>query len=1349
MLAFHLPKFSYLAVRLIVTTPAGTSPNQNRHVPALVVALGRAFKTSNTFPHAMSLDRLSSGKSLSRGDALVAEQFAPNNERVHLRFFLACSARQLWTQSSCLHHLWHQGAASEKAEQLLASPLKRGRLSKKKHVHAHSVAHYACDLKGRVVLLLRFNDLQNRPGELMALLYNQDTGIVRMRDSLFKNALAYNSHLSFGQIQLQLSTDKRAYDKRIIKCNNMMQYAVWDFNPPSTSLPALHGQLFTIPPAELMQFLFDVLRRYHPYAALYQIAAETFQQLPDQEQVNLRMLLVDSTPHGEERVFSDDVVRPAPIIAPADLQNVQQIHPGRLGVQTVDGSRLVAQFYLDDGSNVMPSNPYDVVLTGRVGSGKRHLKWSNRNIDPALFPLLFSRGQCGFERGLPLRLREGEHVDSHLLLRDAQQNVVPESDELGEEAEFLGPTNERVYNRRDKVSFAQWFRYMSQIRGANWRNPHWLWDWGTIAQLYTLTFNNRAEAQKVQYMKRKQGQRRLQGPIGRVYMTDEHFRGSRQYYQREYANCMTICREFGPPDLLVTFTMSPDCPELQTMLGTDAGGKQQQWFDRPDLVCRLFVDKLQELYKDLTERGVLGPVRAWFGALEHQFRGLPHVHTAIILDWDRMRNMGKIQTPADYIDEYISAEIPPNPTGRTKEAAQQRALHKTITTKNIHTCSTRHCLQDGKCRKHFPKPFEYDNVYSENAYPRYKRRPPPPSRQEAQQTPELYGREIQYKDQRGKLIRKDNSHSRMTNTGQSALNYDELQAAIRQGWTEADAWAGIELPAKDPVAFNKWLASQKPIDNATYTKPGVPVGYAPIVANTKTVPEKRPEVIVHGQDKLAYHVESRGGKIFLRNYAHEKKPIPKPHETKPVGHSPIEPLKTGLLRPVNPMNWQKCRAKPLQPQQWQVINRKPAAVCPMPSLVLTAAPPPTPTIRSVWDTLTVQRRTRCSTVDAVNRGMFFMRVEKPELTCSPPLTVYKPKKRRILLVPFPMKMSIFHKPILHRCWPADLVRRDMLLSHIQNEDKASIRFLLQLIRAIYYKKWLYKDYSTPHLAIKRTAKQRELATIDGPHSTSTDSEIPIEKLRILSVDHPATEDHVIGLNTLHEDVLQFTANDLQAYEDVTAASDFIGPGQQEMLHDLGIAPCGTSPNQNKDAPAYVVTRGKAFKTLNTFPHVASKSLLSSDRLPSPGDALVAEQSVPNTEYVHLWLFLACSASQHWTQFLCLHHLWPQGAANEKAEHLLASALNMWSSQHEVFEPITKQCATTHSKHFGVGCGTGPTAFAKCCAKGRVVLSTRFNDLQNRPGELMALLYNQDTGIARMRASLFKNALAYNTPAQHG
>jgi hypothetical protein len=100
-------------------------------------------------------------------------------------------------------------------------------------------------------------------------------------------------------------------------------------------------------------------------------------------------------------------------------------------------------------------------------------------------------------------------------------------------------------------------------------------------------------------------------------MTNEHYRGSRQFYQKEYANCMTICREIGKPDVLVTFTMDPDCPELKYMLRPD-----QTWYDAPDIVCRLFIDKLKEFVKDLTEKEVLGPVKGWFYCVEHQKRYL-------------------------------------------------------------------------------------------------------------------------------------------------------------------------------------------------------------------------------------------------------------------------------------------------------------------------------------------------------------------------------------------------------------------------------------------------------------------------------------------------------------------------------------------------------------------------------------------------------------------------------------------------------------------------------------------------------------------------------------------------------
>lgn len=118
----------------------------------------------------------------------------------------------------------------------------------------------------------------------------------------------------------------------------------------------------------------------------------------------------------------------------------------------------------------------------------------------------------------------------------------------------------------------------------------------------------------------------LPGTIGRIYMTNEHFRASREYFQKGYADNMTICREIGKPDVFITFTMDPDCPELADMRPNDPLDPQQ-WFDRPDVVCRLFVDKLNELICDLTRREVMGPVKDWFYTMEHQKRSYILINT--------------------------------------------------------------------------------------------------------------------------------------------------------------------------------------------------------------------------------------------------------------------------------------------------------------------------------------------------------------------------------------------------------------------------------------------------------------------------------------------------------------------------------------------------------------------------------------------------------------------------------------------------------------------------------------------------------------------------------------------------
>lgn len=153
------------------------------------------------------------------------------------------------------------------------------------------------------------------------------------------------------------------------------------------------------------------------------------------------------------------------------------------------------------------------------------MKWYSRNVDPALFPLIFNRGQLGYrnnytnfvlfytfrlENGIPLQLRPGETMDDPSgQIHSATQHEFLDEAELGIDEEFLPPEEERQHQPRDHVSRAQFFRYLAHQRSktgqtADWKDFHWLWTWRKLAQLYCITVNNRNEAQKVAYMKKKQ-----------------------------------------------------------------------------------------------------------------------------------------------------------------------------------------------------------------------------------------------------------------------------------------------------------------------------------------------------------------------------------------------------------------------------------------------------------------------------------------------------------------------------------------------------------------------------------------------------------------------------------------------------------------------------------------------------------------------------------------------------------------------------------------------------------------------------------------------------------------------------
>ena len=68
-----------------------------------------------------------------------------------------------------------------------------------------------------------------------------------------------------------------------------------------------------------------------------------------------------------------------------------------------------------------------------------------------------------------------------------------------------------------------------------------------------------------------------------------------------------MVREFGKPDLYITFTCNPKWKEI-----TDNVREYQKVENRPDLIVRVFRLKCKELIKDIVEKKIFGKVASYF-----------------------------------------------------------------------------------------------------------------------------------------------------------------------------------------------------------------------------------------------------------------------------------------------------------------------------------------------------------------------------------------------------------------------------------------------------------------------------------------------------------------------------------------------------------------------------------------------------------------------------------------------------------------------------------------------------------------------------------------------------------------
>ncbi len=196
--------------------------------------------------------------------------------------------------------------------------------------------------------------------------------------------------------------------------------------------------------------------------------------------------------------------------------------------------------------------------------------------------------------------------------------------------------------------------------------------------------------------------------FGRMVVLPTTFVGSPRHMNQLYQDSMALVRKFGKPDLFITMTCNPNWPEILHELrpGEEAN-------DRPDLTSRVFNMKLNALFKNLLQNGVLGTAVADIHVVEWQKRGLPHGHILIIL-----RSQDKPHDSNNY-DRIVCAELPDKST--------HLELYNIVTSCMLHgPCGALHpscpCMVNGACNKGYPKTFQPQTKDSTGSYPTYRRR---------------------------------------------------------------------------------------------------------------------------------------------------------------------------------------------------------------------------------------------------------------------------------------------------------------------------------------------------------------------------------------------------------------------------------------------------------------------------------------------------------------------------------------------------------------------------------------------------------------------------------------------------
>ncbi|XP_062541344.1 uncharacterized protein LOC134209376 [Armigeres subalbatus] len=359
------------------------------------------------------------------------------------------------------------------------------------------------------------------------------------------------------------------------------------------------------------------------------------------------------------------------IVIHADKTPVGE-HARRFNAPTVDDIAIIIV-----GEN-LPSR--DIVLHRRDDQLKR-ISETHRSYDALQYPLLFWQGDDGYHFTIPM----------------------------------IDPSTGTETNK--KVSSMNYYAYRMMVRE---NDPNHIQKYRKLFHQYAVDMYVKIETERLTFIRFNQQKLRSEeyihlrdavnadgniNNLGRMTILPATYIGSPRHMHEYAQDAMSYVRQYGRPDLFITFTCNPQWNEIRELLFPG-----QSPIDRHDITARVFKQKLKSLMDYIVKHRVFGAIRCYMYSVEWQKRGLPHAH---ILIWmiDKIR--------PDEIDQVISAEIP--------DANVDPGLFEVVTKNMIHgPCGAFNmnspCMVDGKCSKKYPRALIGETVTGNDGYPLYRRR---------------------------------------------------------------------------------------------------------------------------------------------------------------------------------------------------------------------------------------------------------------------------------------------------------------------------------------------------------------------------------------------------------------------------------------------------------------------------------------------------------------------------------------------------------------------------------------------------------------------------------------------------